>query len=323
MNWFFEIMIFCFFILFSFFLNVPIEAYESLEDQFQYEHWFTGPLLTPNPTTLKPGHPGIEVTFFGNNRIGIYDDSGRLQRTFDNWLSGIYADFQMGLTDVFGAEVISAVVGENGPGARSLYFQDTIFRFGIQILNDKRSSWQPDFRILFQETFPTGNYQKLSLIKEGADITGQGSFQTGIHFAFQKLFNFFKERDFRLRWTMGYFIPSKTHVTGLNVFGGDLETRGIVSPGHFFIGYITGEYALSRTWSIGCESNYLYGFKGHFEKYAGPNIDVPEFKQISIAPELGHSFSKTSGMLLGSWFTISGMNTIAFRTFFISYLKVF
>ncbi|MEI6241894.1 MAG: hypothetical protein WCP39_00625 [Chlamydiota bacterium] len=289
----------------------------------EYSQWFTGPILTPTPITMPVGHPGLEVAWLIGESYGYYNSHWNVKHLPKMWSTGPYVDFQIGFNKFLGAEYIGALLTNFSQGAHYTHLIDSIFRFGFQISNDQKDSWVPDFRILFQETVPTGKYQRLSLSKHGTDISGEGSFQTGVHFAFQKLFHSKKEHDFRLRWTFGYFIPASVKISGLNYLGGCSETKGTIRKGQFFTGYICGEYALSRRWAICVESNYQFGARGRFSKKRGGEIYLPAFSHFSVAPELQHTFSPNLGVLMGTWFSVAGKNSSAFVKYFVSVLYSF
>lgn len=288
-----------------------------------YEQWFTGPILTPTPITMPVGHPGLEVAWLVGETYGHYNSHWDVEHLPSIWSTGPYVDFQIGFNTFLGAEYIGALLTNFSEGAHYTHFVDSIFRLGFQVSVDQKNSWIPDFRILLQETVPTGKYQKLHPNKHGTDCTGAGSFQTGIHFAFQKLFHPKKNHDFRLRWTFGYFVPASVEVNGLNYLGGNEKTKGTIYPGQFFIGYLCGEYALSKRSAICVESSYQFGSNGKFSRKKGPNIDVLAFSQITIAPEFQYTFSPNFGILMGAWLSVAGKNSVAFRDYFISILYAF
>lgn len=295
-------------------------AYSSPE---LYSQWFVGPILAPNPQALPVGHPALELAFLGYENYGMYNNNGHVHKTKSIWSIGPYIDFQISLNEIIGVEYIGAFLTNFSQGAQYAHFQDSIFRFGIQILNDKLESWVPDFRILFEEIFPTGNYEKFNPDRYGTDSTGKGSFQSGLYFAFQKLVSLPNGHNLRSRLDLGYFFPSPVQVKGINFYGGDSYTKGKVYPGHYFSGYICVEYSLTRTLAFTVESNYLWGRKGHYSQKSGPHIEIPSDWQISLAPEIQYTFTTNFGILLGSWFTVAGQNTSAFRSYFVSGLYVF
>ncbi len=289
----------------------------------KYKQWFTGPVLTPTPITMPVGHPGLEVAWLIGETYGYYNSDWQVKHSPEMWSTGPYIDFQVGFNSFLGAEYIGALLTNFCKGKHHTHLTDSILRLGFQVSTDQSDSWIPDFRILFQETFPTGKYQKLKTDQHRTDLSGQGSFQTGIHLAFQKLFHPFENHDFRLRWTFGYFVPASLDISGISYLGGTSQTKGKVYPGQFFIGYLCGEYALSRRWALCVESSYEIGEKGSFTRQRGPKILVPAFRQITIAPEIQHTFSPKLGLLMGAWLSIAGKNAGAFRNYFISVLYSF
>lgn len=301
----------------------------SYIEKKKFKQWFTGPVLTPTPITLPPGHPGLEVALVALNTYGFYDDSWRLKNTSDIWSIGPFVDFMAGITNWLGVEILGSYATNFNKGNHFSDFNDIRGRVGFQILTDQPGTWIPDFRILFQETFPTGNYDKLNPKHPEIEITGEGSFQSGLHFAFQKLFES-NLHPLRIRWSIGYFIPASFSLKGINRYGGAIDTNGKMRLGNLLVIFFSGEYSLSKTWSLAWESNFRYRRKNNFSGNAGflaPNvpaeIDTSSFYQISLAPEIEHTFNANTGMLIGSWFTLAGKNSPAFAAVFISFLHVF
>jgi len=289
----------------------------------EYKQWFTGPIITPTPTTLPPGHPGLELVLLASNNYGFYKSNRHLKKRPNIYGIRPLFDFQVGFNSILGAELIGSIITNFCDGKTATHLQDSIFRVGFQISNDHKGSWIPDFRILVQETLPTGKYQNLNVQKKGTDLTGQGSFQTGVQFVFQKLFAGDKKHPFRARGTVGYLVPSALHVRGLNFYGGDAKTRGTVYPGEYLVAFIFGEFALSRRWAIACEANYQQGRKGHYKKERGTTLKIPSFDQLSVLPEIQHTYNANFGVVIGSWLTISGKNSYAFQTVFGAALFLF
>lgn len=288
-----------------------------------YKQWFAGPLFTPNATTVDPKHPGIEPVIIVSNTYGKYDSSWHLEST-PNLLSIIpYVDFQAGINEKIAFEIIALAAKNFCKGTTSTHFKDTILRIGYQIANDIPHSWVPDFRILLQETLPTGKYQKLNPRKYGTDCTGQGAYQTGFHLVAQKLFNADSAHPFRLRGDLGYFFQSTVKIQGQSFYGGDIGTSGIVHPGRYLTIFLFGEYALSRTWALACELNYQQGQEGRFSKQRGDEFEVPAFNQIIVFPEIQRTISKNSAIIIGGSMTIAGKNSSAFASALFAFLHIF
>lgn len=316
---------------FIIFLCLTLQAFASSSPQpNSFKQWFTGPVLAPTPITMDPSHPGLELSLIIMNSYGRYNSHWKIENTTDLWSIIEFSDFQVGFNSFLGAELITSFTSNFKGNANSNRFQDTIFRLGFQVLNDIKGSWIPDFRVLIQETLPTGTYRKLNPSKKGTDSTGAGSFQTGIYLAFQKAFEIFDKRKCRLRWSAGYFVPAPTRVKGINTYGGGQKTNGKVYLGNYISAYLSGECEINRTWALAFDSNIQYNFQGRFggklgmsESGSSATISVPESMILSIAPEVEHTFSENIGIILGSWFSIKGKNTTAFSGVFLSCLIVF
>lgn len=299
------------------------------EDQFAYIPWFTGPLLAPTPINMKPGHPAIEpsVTIF--NIYGKYSSSWELKSQKTMWAINPLVDFQFGITDDIGIETLVSFISNFKNGQSFSFFQDTTVLFGYQVSNDVKDSWIPDFRLILQETFPSGKYQKLNPQKQGIDSTGFGSFQTGPVLAFRKLF-YLPHNFLSLRWSIGYLFPSTVHVKGFNTYGGGYGTKGKVKPGQTMTAFFSGEYSINKHWVLAFDTEFLYQRKSHFSGKRGISplgetaaVGLPSSVQISFAPELEYNFTSLSGLLAGIWFTVAGKNSAAFASTFLAYVYVF
>lgn len=311
---------------------------QSLENPHQYSSaqldsykpWFTGPLLTPTPVNMVPGHPVIEPSFQVVSTYGKYNENKRLEGTTNMWTLKPLIDFQMGFTNRIGLEIVAAVTSSYKKGGSATRPIDTFLRFGYQVSNDQRGTWMPDFRIILQETLPTGSYQKLNPKKFGTDLTGMGSFQTGIYLVYQKLFHITNGHRLSIRSSLAYLYPAPVHVKGFNTYGGGHGARAKVYPGNLFQAYFSAEYSLSKYWAIINEWILFQNAKNRFRGKPGflpdgqpSKIFTGSSHQLSTALELEHTFSARFGMLLGTWFTVNGRNSLAFLSNFIVFLYVF
>ena len=313
----------------AFAIGAPSPSSIPNENQLTYAPWFTGPLLAPTPINMKPGHPAIEPSLTVFNTYGRYDSNWKLKKQDHTWTINPFLDFQFGITNNVGIETLISYVSNFKNGKTFNHFQDTIVLFGYQISNDIKGSWIPDLRLILQETFPTGNYQKLDPDKEGIDSTGFGSFQTGPVLAFRKLF-YLPNNFFSLRGSLGYLFPSSVNVKGFNTYGGGYGTQGKVKPGQVFIAFLSGEYSINQRWALAFDSEIFCQRRSRFSGKSGvtasgetSNTGLPSSVQISFAPEFEYNFTPKSGLLAGVWFTVAGKNSLAFASTFLAYLYVF
>lgn len=291
--------------------------------------WFTGPFLAPTPINMKPGHPAIEPTVTIFKTYGTYNSKWKLEGKTNIWSINPLVDFQFGITDSYGIEILASCITNIRNGKNSTHLQDSIVFLGHQISNDRKGSWVPDCRLLIQTIFPTGKYQKLSPRMQGIDSTGFGSFQIGPVLAFRKLF-YLPNNFFSLRGSIGYLFPHRVFVKGLNAYGGGFGTKGKVYPGQSLIAFFSGEYSLNQHWVLAFDSEFFFQKKSKFSGGRGTiltggiaNVGLPSSTQISFAPEIEYNFSQRSGLLAGIWFTVAGKNSAAFTSAFVAYVHIF
>jgi hypothetical protein len=323
-------ILFCYTLIASESSYTPRCALNPCEPGGKYDHWFTGPIFTPNPTTVSPGHPVIEPVLIASCTYGLYDDSWHTHSVSKMLSVGPYVDFQASFSEKVGVELIGFLVTNFRDGANSTHLRDTIFRMGFQVSNDQQDSWIPDFRILFQETFPTGKYDKLNPRKRDIDLTGNGAFETGLHFAFQKLFPLGATHCLSIRGDVGYFFPSLVSVQGLNHYTGLFNVKGKIRPGQVLRGYLTLECSISAQWNVCCETFYQYQQNGHFsgkvkakDDGSRAHVKVPATAQLLVAPEIEHTITPNVGIIIGSAATVFGKNAPAFYSAFVAVLYLF
>ena len=310
-------------------LEAPSSPSIPNETLLTYTPWLTGPFLAPTSNNMEPKHPAIQPSLTVFNTYGSYNSNWGITKQESVWAINPLIDFQFGITKNFGIEALVSFISNFTKGKSANYFQDTIVFFGYQVSNDIKGSWIPDCRLLLQETFPTGKYQKLDPSKEGIDSTGFGSFQTGPVVAFRKLF-YLPESFFSLEWSLTYLFPSSVDVKGFNSYGGGYGTDGKVLPGQTLVAFLSGEYSINQRWALAFDSELLYQSKSQFTGQAGvtssgtiANTELPNSLQISFAPEFEYNFNINSGLLAGVWFTVVGKNSEAFASAFLSYLYIF
>lgn len=296
----------------------------------EYFQWFVGPFLTPTPVTTPPGHPAIEYEVFILNNYGRYDSHWNVKNVPDTVTIFPAIDFQVGFSDKVSIEFFWGTNTNISKGTSYTDMTDLIFSIGYQLLTDKKGTWIPDMRLILSEIFPTGNYHKLRRQNFGTDVTGTGSFQTGMFLAMQKQFIIDDESNINIRLAPGFFIPASVHVTGISAYGGSSDTSGRVKPGSYFTGFFSFEYAVSRKWTYGFETNYTQSGSGSFTGRRGKDLfgdrarfDLASSVQWSLLPFVERTFNAQHGFVIGSWFSVLGRNSNAFAGLAMAYLHLF
>jgi len=299
-------------------------TYEHLKktDNPPYVPWFTGSLLPPSAINAAPGHPVIAPFVGFSVTYGEYQDNWNIKGTTNTYSVNPYLEILFGINDHIGIDIYTSCITNFKKDQSSTHLQDTIILLGFQIARDKPKTWIPDIRIILQETFPTGNYQKLNPKKLGTDSTGLGAFQTGFNLVAQKLFPI-RDHFLLLKWTFAYLFPASVHVKGLNAYGGDISTSGTGYPGQSLYFYLSGEYSLNQQWVLALDSLFEYQKKSTFSGHTIDHVGTPPMLQFSVAPQLEYNFSNHSGLLFTLWTTLFGRNSPAFASFIATYYYAF
>ncbi|MEX0961657.1 MAG: hypothetical protein WDZ28_02230 [Simkaniaceae bacterium] len=294
-----------------------------------YIPWFTGSLLPPSAVNAKPGHPVIAPYFTLPLSYGEYDEHWHLHKTENTWGLNPFIEYLFGLNNFIGIDLYTSMITNFKNGKSSTHLEDSDVVIGFQLSQDDHHSWRPDIRLGYQQTLPTGNYQKLDPEKKGIDSTGQGSFQRGASLVVQKLF-LVKKQFLLIKWASSYMNAGSVHVEGYNTYGGGQGTYGKVRPGSTTSFFTSMEYSINQRWVFAFDFLYqqqskstFHGENGHTKNGIENKVGLPRMTQISIAPEIEYNLTETSGFLFGLWGTIAGRNAAAFSSFVFAYYQAF
>jgi hypothetical protein len=294
-----------------------------------YDPWFIGPLFSRTPVNMLPGHPGIEPAIIISNNYGIYNKDWKLDIETSMFSISPVIDYQIGFTKRIGLEVVASIITNIKKNRVSTNFKDTFLYLGFQISNDEKKSWVPDFRLFFAEAIPTGNYNNLNPKKLGTDISGFGSYQSGFAFSVQKQF-VIGCHYLNLRNSFSYLFPAPTNVKNTNVFGGGKGTRGKVYPGQNYTIFFSGEYSFSQHWVFAFDTEFEHYDRSTFKGKNGNGnngeelkVGLPSSESLTFAPGIEYNLAPNMGFLFGTRFSITGRNSSAFLSAFLSLVYIF
>ena len=274
--------------------------------------WFTGPLIVQNAEVVPKGMTQWEPYWFQFWVDGTYNKHWNFENQITLRSSNLQLCVTHGLVKGVDIELLTQAFINSRGTSTSTRFGDTTLFLGFQLLEDRPGSWEPALRFTIQETFPTGQYDKLG--KHRTEDAGAGSFQTGVTFNFLKRFNVSLDHTFNLFWSVGYTVFSPTNLCGRNVYGGDPTTQGRVYPGNLLQAILSFEYDLTRHFAIAAD--FVNTWRDH-DNFSGITLE-PSKRQsgynFSMAPALEYNFTKNFGIIAGSWFSLAGRNTIAFSS---------
>ncbi len=277
--------------------------------------WFTGPLLAPSGSVNTLGQVTWQPYLFVTNNFGIFDNSWKRENSPNMWVIQPLLDLTYGIASFMDLEFTPAFSYQTSQGSSSLRMNDSPFSLGIQALRDHPGTWIPDLRIRLQITFPFGQYDKGNPKKHGTDLTGQGSYQSGINFNFQKTFKLAPEQYFRLRWSLlGILYPSSVHIEGISTYGGAPGTGGKIYPGRNYTFFLSGEYSITHNWAFAFDTQYVYSSHDRFSGRQRSSLSVgnPSSHQINFTPSIEYNYSANFGIIGGAWFTLAGKNSTQF-----------
>ncbi|KTD19333.1 Fe-S protein [Legionella lansingensis] len=284
--------------------------------------WFTGPLLAPAGHTIPRGHSNLETYGFYTVNNGVFSRHWKLIHTprSESFIGNPI--FSHGLTDRMDVQYSLPYVYNRNQGASSQSIGDTSAILGYQALEQKDSKWRPDLRVAVQGIVPTGKFEGLDPLNNGADATGLGSYQTGVALNFQHLRQL-GNHYLRSRLSLNYLHASKVSIRGLSSFGGTPQTAGKIDPGDLFSVDVAAEFTLTQNWVAVMESYYasrgatsFNGIVGNLASGMPATIGHGDIEEITLAPAIEYNFSSNVGIIAGPWFTVTGRET----TNFISYV---
>lgn len=288
--------------------------------------WFTGPLLAPAGHTVPRGHTNFEIYGIDIFTDGQYNQSGDFVRIplFRTFVANPILTH--GFTDWLDVQFTVPYAFNSTRGQRSNRLTDVSVALGIQLLEQKGDPHKIDFRILVQETIPTGKFDHLNPVAAGTDATGLGSYQTQVGLNFQYLRQVFNNHYLRTRLILSRLHANPVNISGLSSYGGTINTRGTISSWNENDIDLAFEYTLTQHWVAVMEGYISSGESTRFNGILNiANIGSPptpigsgEFREKALAPALEYNFNSNIGLIGGVWFPVSGVNTAHYMTYMLA-----
>lgn len=285
--------------------------------------WFTGPLLAPAGHTTPKGHTNFELYGLDVLTDGSYDKAGNIKhsRIFRTFVANPI--LTQGFTDWLDVQLTLPYAFNSTRGVNYDHVADTSVAFGVQLAEQKGSPKRMDVRLLIQETFPTGKYNRLNPSFIGTDSTGLGSYQTLIGLNLQYLKELYNSHYLRTRLILSRLYATSVNVAGLNSYGGTTSTSGQINPGTENGIDLAFEYTLTQNWVAVMEGTYTKGqatrFNGRLNigNIGGPGASIGsgDYNETALAPAVEYNFTDSIGLIGGVWFPVSGKNTSHYMTY--------
>lgn len=311
------------------------------------EPWFTGPLLAEPALTIDPGHVNVELFDFDSYSSAVYGKDSKIVPVPSSMNNQVIPQITIGVAKNVDVELQPLLMSNAYQGESATSLGDTTIILGVQALRQKTNSLKPDLRITFDQVLPSGHYDGLSQQNYALNATGLGSYQTGMDLNFQKLLELNYDYYLNMHLNMGYLYASAVHIKGYSTFGGSALTDGDVKPGSIYTIDIAGELSISQNWVLVLEGLYQYQAADRFFGSYGetelsfskrnkrdlkkvfsrlmptrrnisslflemPKVGNGTMDMASFAPAIEYNFNKELGVIIGSWFSFYGKNSIDF-----------
>ncbi len=270
----------------------------------EYVPWYTGPLVAPAAHNRLPGtysvQPYFNVYQYSDHLLKIYPTC-TLKTGITKWL-----DIQLNLEAYYNQK----------HGKKDIKYGDTAIGFGFQLYRATLKEKMPTIRLIIQENFPSGKYQKFNPDKHGVDKGGSGSYNTSFCIVAEKVFFFIPSHPLNTYLTLFYDFPAKVHVHGFNTYGGGYGTNGRVSPGNLFQGMFSFEFSITQVWVYAMDIIFNHSGKTTFSGENGitqtgaiATNTSPSSHFLELTPSIEYNITANLGIIAGLDIPVFRKNT--------------
>lgn len=281
------------------------------------EPWLTGPLISPTGEVVPVGHFVVQPYVFVTVETGEYTSHWHCRSLPNFTAMDVQLSMWVGLTSWMDLFVFPETVTNGSQGASATGFGDLPVGLEFQLVKAKKEGWAPGVKVSLTETFPTGTYDRLSEGKRGTDASGEGAWFTTGALVFYKMY-VLGGHDFTSTLSFQYAAAPPVRVKGLSYYGGDAGTNGKVRPGNLFTAIYGFEYSLTQNWAFAMDSIYIHEDRSSFSGATTVAVGFASSEQVSLSPAVEYNFSDRLGILVGTWVTAFGRNSVIFRSGIIS-----
>jgi len=283
--------------------------------------WFTGSLLAPLGEVIPLGHFEIDVYPLFNVETGAYNGDWKAKGApnFYSFNPQIYT--YTGLTPWMDIQIVPQFSVNWTEGMRSVGFNDLFIALEFQLYSHVEKGWFPGVKLTLGEVFPTGKYQRLDPNKLGTDQMGHGAYSSYANLVLYRIYHIYDQHFLSFTLSGEYGISSRTHVHGLNAYGGGFSTNGNVRPGDSFQAICSFEYNLTQNWGLAFDTVWthndltsFYGDLGTDEEGNPFEVGYPSDENLSFSPGIEYGFSENLGIVVGCWLSALGRNSAEFRS---------
>lgn len=328
-----------------------LESFRLLEDRFDekeqhtpdeiqflevnktFDFLYAGPLITGGASNLAPGSfSWTPLTPLFMKFYGLWDQNRKSINTTNRYSMNLSTSFQAGITNWLDCTLTLQGAINWEKHKTSGGFGDLLLGIGIPLMYE--GLHQPAMRLVINEVFPTGKYQKLNPNLLGLDATGLGSYQTQFGFRISKIIFWHSKHPMQIRGAYSIAVPTSVHVKGFNSYGGGKGTDGRISSYISQESDFAFEWSMTKHWVFAFDLVYNWansakfkGFPGYGEPifdatidpvdslrldFTAPVVGIGSNDQLSMAPAIEYNPSESLNSLIGVWFNVYGRNVPKF-----------
>ena len=204
-------------------------------DQSLDDAWWTGPMLAASPNTLPAGHVLLEPYFFDTKTAHAQG----------------FGTFTYALVGLFDRLTVGSIIitnwnkPDNGTSSSGMGLGDVTLQATYRLTSFRKGSWVPITAVVFQETLPTGKFDRLG--NRPSDGMGSGAYTSAVAFYAQSYYWLPNHRILRMRLNLTQSFSHSVDLQDVSVYGTGAGFRGTAKPGAVFASGIAAEYSLTRS----------------------------------------------------------------------------
>ena len=284
---------------------------QSLDDA-----WWTGPIIAAGAGTLPQGHALVEPYVYDVIRYGRFDRDGNERNASRTHHYGSLTYMLYGVTDRFTAGLIPTF-GYNdvndGRDSSGIQVGDLSVQGQYRLAQFREGSWIPTLSFVFQQSLPTGKYDRLG--DDVNDGLGTGANTTTLALYSQYYFWMPNGRILRSRFNVSYALSDDVDVEDVSVYGTEAGFRGTARPADVLTLTLSWEYSITRNWVFAMDLLYQHDASTRLTGIDGDSERVDEnfgsAWRFGIAPAIEYNFTSRIGVIAGARWFGAGRNTSA------------
>lgn len=286
-----------------------------------YANWFKGGPLSFSGMSLKRGAFKLK-NYMLVEHVNHFYDSTWLPVAIHNRIGFTeLMDLRLGISDQIDFTVILKEQSQFVNHQASYRMGDSKIRLGIQLTQPHATLNHTFYRLILEQTFPTGHFKNLNPMQQDLEVSGLGYYCTQAILAAETL-RHMNQRLIRTRLNVGYgFSPPSCLLTNYSVYGGAFGAQGKTGSIHSAFATLGLEYTLTQHVCVISDFEYSFSSKGIFHPTKGSLfnttpfiVERPQFQRLTMAPGLQINLSYNLGFNLCAWFSTAGKNLPAFQS---------